>query len=139
MLKKSVVSLILGVAISSTSFFVGANAASVVKNGVACAKSGATTVVTFKGVKSTYLCTTNPAAASNPNIAKSGKTWTLKTCVTYYAAAQSQQDIINQQLPLIALMSEPDKSTYGTQLKASQAKLMRVFATIENNYCKTGL
>jgi hypothetical protein len=139
MLKRTVVWLVVGLAISSTGFFVGANAAATIKNGVACSKSGATAVVTFKGVKTTYVCTTNPAAANNPNIAKSGKTWTLKTCVSYYAAAQGQQDNINQQLPLIALMSEPDKTKYGTQLKDSQAKLMQVIAAIENNYCKTGL
>jgi cytochrome c peroxidase len=138
MVRKSVFSLVISIALLSAGVATTAHAASV-KNGVACPKSGAMTTVTVKGVKNTYICRVNPAFASNPNIAKGGKTWTLKTCVTYYAQAQSQQDNINQQLPLIALMSEPDKTTYTKQLNDSQANLMKVIAAIENNYCKTGL
>jgi len=136
---KSVSALVLGLAIASTSFFVTANAATAVKNGVTCAKSGASTVVTVKGVKSTYVCTTNPAAAGNPNIAKSGKTWTLKTCVNYYAAYKNNQQSIDDQRSLVGVMNEPDKTTYTKQLDASQASLIKVLAAIENNYCKTGL
>ncbi|GEM_PF-1197981 len=139
MAKKSAVLLAIALTALSISFSVNASAATAVKNGVACSKSGASSVVTVKGVKKTYICTVNPAAAANPNIAKGGNTWTLKTCVSYYAAAKSQQDNINQQLPLVAMMSEPDKTNYTTQLTASQTNLMKIFATIENNYCKTGL
>lgn len=136
--KKLVGVFCLMVALSSIGIAASAQAVAI-KNGVACSKSGATTQVTVKGAKSTYICTVNPAAASNPNIAKKGLTWTLKTCVTYYTQAKSQQDNINQELPLVALMSEPDKTTYSAQLADSQAKLMKVFAAIESNYCKTGL
>jgi hypothetical protein len=138
---KSSVSVVLaiGILIGSTSQIVQASVATAVKNGVVCAKSGASTVVTVKGVKNTYICTTNPAAAGNPNIAKSGMTWTLKTCMTYYAAYKTNQQAINDQRSLVSVMSEPDKSTYTKQLDASQASLMKVLAAIENNYCKTGL
>jgi hypothetical protein len=138
MVKKSVISVVVSMSVLSMGFATTANAGTV-KNGVVCPKAGASTNITVKGVKNTYICTVNPAFASNPNIAKGGKTWTLKTCVTYYAQAKSQQDNINQQLPLVALMSEPDKTTYTKQLNDSQASLMKVFASIENNYCKTGL
>jgi hypothetical protein len=139
MVRKSAITVAIVLVLSSISVATMAHAAVAVKNGVACAKKGAISVTAVKGVKKTYICTVNPASVSNPNVAKSGQTWTLKTCISYYAAAQGQQDNINQQLPLVAMMSEPDKTNYTTQLKASQATLMQVFATIENNYCKTGL
>ena len=136
MLKKSAITVVL--ALSFASLGLNANAATV-KNGVACPKSGASTVVTVKGAKNTYICTTNPASATNPNIAKSGKTWTLKTCVSYFAAYKGNQQSIDDQRSLVNVMSEPDKTTYTKQLDASQASLMKVLAAIENNYCKTGL
>ena len=139
MLKKSAISVAVSIALLASGLATTATAAASIKNGVACTKSGASSVVTVKGVKNTYICTVNPASASNPNIAKGGKTWTLKTCISYYAAAKGQQDNINQQLPLVAMMSEPDKTTYTKQLDASQASLNKVFAAITANHCKTGL
>jgi hypothetical protein len=136
MLKKSAITVVIALAFVSVGFTASA---ATVKNGVACPKSGASTVVTVKGVKNTYVCTTNPAAAANPNIAKSGKTWTLKNCVTYYSAYKGNQQSIDDQRSLVSVMSEPDKTTYTKQLDASQASLMKVLAAIENNYCKTGL
>ena len=136
MLKKSAITVVLAIAFASVGFT--ANAATV-KNGIACPKSGASTVVTVKGAKNTYICTINPASATNPNIAKGGKTWTLKTCVSYYAAYKGNQQSIDDQRSLVNVMSEPDKTTYTKQLDASQASLMKVLAAIENNYCKTGL
>jgi hypothetical protein len=113
--------------------------AAAIKNGMACTKSGASTVVTVKGGKNTYLCTVNPASVSNPNVAKGGKTWTLKSCVSYYAAYKGNQKSIDDQRALVNVMSEPDKSTYNKELDASQASLIKVLAAIETNYCKTGL
>jgi hypothetical protein len=136
MLKKSAITVVLALSFASLGFT--ANAATV-KNGVACPKSGAITVVTVKGAKNTYICTTNPASATNPNIAKGGKTWTLKTCVSYYAAYKGNQQSIDDQRSLVNVMSDPDKTTYTKQLDASQASLIKVLAAIENNYCKTGL
>ena len=138
MVRKSIITVVVCFALLSGGFVTAAHAATV-KNGVACAKSGASTTVLVKGVKSTYICAVNPASVSAPSVAKGGKTWTLKTCISYYAAAKGQQENINQQLPLVAVMSEPDKSTYTKQLNDSQASLMKVFAAIENNYCKKGL
>jgi hypothetical protein len=136
MLKKSAITVVLALAFASVGFT--ANAASV-KNGVACSKSGASTSVAVKGVKKAYVCTTNPAAATNPNIAKSGLTWTLKTCVSYYAAYKGNQQSIDDQRSLVKVMSEPDKTNYTKELDASQSSLMKVLAAIETNHCKTGL
>jgi len=138
MFKKSAMAIVMTAAVFSTGVTTAAHAVTV-KNGVACAKSGATTVVTVKKVKTTYICTTNPAAATNPNVAKSGKTWTLKTCVTYYAAYKGNQQSIDDQRALVNVMTEPDKTTYTKQLDDSQASLMKVLSAIEQNYCKTGL
>ena len=100
-------------------------------------KSLISAVICLSVLSGGFATTSN--AASNPNIAKGGKTWTLKTCVTYYAAYKGNQQSIDDQRSLVAVMSEPDKTTYTKQLDASQATLMKVLATIENNYCKTGL
>ena len=139
MIKKSTLAIVLAIAVAQASFATTSHSAGAIKNGVACVKAGASTVVTVKNVKNTYICTVNPAAATNPNIAKSGKTWTLKTCVSYYAAYKTNQQSIDDQRSLVGVMSEPDKTTYTKQLDASQASLMKVLAAIENNYCKTGL
>ena len=76
----------------------------------------------------------------NPNIAIGGKkTWTLKTCVSYYAAYKENLKSINDQRDLVSIMKEPDKSTYTKQLDDSLAQLNKVVAAIETNHCKTGL
>jgi hypothetical protein len=126
------------VAISSASASFTASAATI-KNGVACPKSGSISVVSVKTLKKTYVCTTNPASVTNPNIAKGGLTWTLKTCVSYFAAYKSNQQAIDDQRSLVKVMNEPDRTKYTNDLDASQASLMKVLAAIENNHCKTGL
>jgi hypothetical protein len=133
MLKKSVTTLFVGVLLASTSFIASAHATSIT-NGAACAKAGATTTVKVKGVSKAYVCKLNPALASATK-----QTWTLKTCLTYWSAAQGQQASIDQQLPLISIMNEPDKTTYTNQLKDAQTQLDKVKATIISNYCKLGL
>ena len=139
MFQKAAVVLSINLVFVATGFVAPAHAAATVKNGVACSKLGSSTTVTIKAVKKIYICTVNPAAAGNPNVAKGGNTWTLKTCVSYYAAYKSNQKAIDDQRSLVSLMGEPDKSTYTTQLNNSQANLMQVLASIENNHCKTGL
>jgi hypothetical protein len=136
MRKKSAVALVLALVLGTSGF---SASAATVKNGVACPKVGATSLASVKGVKKIYVCTTNPAAAGNPNIAKSGLTWTLKTCVSYYAAYLGNQKSIDDQRSLVRVMNEPDKSTYTKELDASQANLIKVLAAIENGHCKTGL
>ena len=87
-----------------------------------------------KGVSKAYICKINPAVtgATTP-------TWTLKTCLSYWAAAQNSQDSISQQRSLVKSMSEPDKTTYNKQLDGSQAQLDKVIAAIKTNHCKVGL
>jgi hypothetical protein len=134
MIKKSHIAIFVGVLLTSTTIFTGVQAAPLINNGVPCSKAGATKLVKVKGISKTYICHTNPATPSVNAIS-----WTLKTCISYYTAAQGQQNSINEQLPLIAMMSEPDKTTYTTALNQSQVKLNAVIATIKANYCKAGL
>jgi len=131
--KKASVSLLVGIIIAVTSVNYSAHAAAVV-NGTSCPKSGIFTIAKVKGVSKSYVCTTNPS----PTGAK-GLTWTLKTCVSYWAAAKNSQDSINEQRSLVSAMSEPDKTTYTKQLDGSQGSLNKVFAAISANHCRTGL
>ena len=133
MLKKSLATLIVSALLASTSLTTVAQGATIV-NGTNCAKAGATTTVKVKGVSKVYSCRINPLAPM-----ASITTWTLKTCVTYLAAAKNSQDSINQQRSLVQAMSEPDKTTYTKQLDASQASLDKVIAAIKTNHCKAGL
>jgi hypothetical protein len=137
MLKKVSILLFAGLFIGPA--ITHASAATVIRNGVACSKQGATATVKVKGVSKAYVCTTNPAAAKNPAIAKAGRTWTLKTCVSYYSAYKASAKSISDQRDLVNIMTEPDKSTYNKELDKSQADLNKVLAAIENNHCKTGL
>lgn len=132
-------SVALTALLSATFLSVPADASAAVKNGVACSKPKASTTISVGGTKKTYICTSNPAAAGNPKIAKSGMTWTLKTCISYYAAYKTNQQSIDEQRSLVGVMNEPDKTNYTNQLNASEASLMKVLAAIENNHCKTGL
>ena len=133
MKKNSLVSVLIGVIVAAAGSTYSAHAAAIV-NGSGCSKAGIFTTAKVKGVSKSYLCTTNPS----PSGAK-GLTWTLKTCVSYWAAAKNSQDSINEQRSLVSAMSEPDKTTYTKQLDASQASLNKVFAAITANHCKTGL
>jgi hypothetical protein len=132
-MKKSAFSLLASLSLLLGGFASTAHAASIA-NGTACATVGATSSVKVKGVSKVYVCKVNPsiAGASTP-------TWTLKTCLSYWAAAQNSQDSINQQRGLVSSMSEPDKTTYTKQLNASQASLDKVKVAIKANHCKVGL
>jgi hypothetical protein len=138
MLKKSVVTLFVSALLASTGISTLAHAATI-SNGSACAKPGASTTVKVKGLGKTYICTINPAAAGNPNIAKKGKTWTLKTCLTYYAQYKTYQKNLSDQKDLINLLTEPDKSAAMKGYNDGVVSLDHTLAAIENNYCKTGL
>jgi hypothetical protein len=132
-MKKSISSLVAALALILCGFASTAHAASIV-NGAACSTPGASSTVKVKGVSKAYICKINPAVAG-----ASAPTWTLKTCLSYWAAAQNSQDSINQQRSLVSSMSEPDKTTYTKQLDASQASLNKVIAAIKANHCKAGL
>ena len=133
MTKRSLSALFVSVVLVSAGLSTAAHAASV-SNGAACAKAGASTTVKVKGVSKVYLCRVNPSVAG-----ATARTWTLKTCVSYWAAAQNSQDSIDQQRSLVQSMSEPDKTTYTKQLDGSQASLDKVKAAIVSNHCKAGL
>ena len=132
-MKKPILSLGAALALILCGFASTAHAASIV-NGAACSTAGASSTVKVKGVSKAYICKINPAVAG-----ASAPTWTLKTCLSYWAAAQNSQDSINQQRSLVSSMSEPDKTTYTKQLNTSQASLDKVIAAIKANHCKAGL
>jgi hypothetical protein len=138
MLKKSVATLFIAALCASTSLTPSANAVTI-SNGKACAKSGVSTIVKTKGVSKTYICTINPAAAGNPNIVKGGRTWTLKTCITYYAQYVSFLKNLNDQKDLISILTEPDKTDAMKGYNEGLVSLNKTLASIENNHCKAGL
>ena len=133
MLKRSLATVFVSALLSSMAFETNTHAAAI-SNGVACAKAGSSTTVKVKGVSKVYLCTGNPSVTG-----VKGLEWTLKTCVSYWAAAKNSQDSINQQRSLVNSMSEPDKTTYTKQLDVSQRSLDKVIASIKVNHCKVGL
>ena len=133
MLKKSVAIFFVSALLASTGLTTFAHAATI-SNGAACAKAGASTTVKVKSMSKVYICKVNPAIAGATT-----PTWTLKTCLSYWAAAQNSQDSINQQRSLVSSMSEPDKTTYTKQLAVSQGSLNKVIAAIQANHCKVGL
>jgi hypothetical protein len=134
MLKKSVITVVLALTMASSIFTLGAHAAAVVKNGVACTKSGASTSVTVKGVKNTYICKINPtvAGASKPS-------WTLAKCLTNWALLKTQQDNINQALSIANLESDPGKTSDVNMLNGQQAALNKLIEANSTNWCKAGL
>ena len=132
-MKKSIPYLVAALALILCGFAGTAHAASIV-NGAACSKAGASSTVKVKGVSKAYICKINPSVAG-----ASAPTWTLKTCLSYWAAGQNSQNSINQQRSLVSSMSEPDKTTYTKQLNASQVSLDKVIAAIKANHCKAGL
>ena len=133
-MKKFSATLVSGLVLASTSIFITSAHGSTIVNGAACTTVGASSVVKVKGISKTYICKVNPSIAG-----ASIATWTLKTCLSYWAAAQNSQDSINQQRSLVSSMSEPDKTTYTKQLNASQTSLDKVKAAIKTNHCKSGL
>lgn len=133
MLKKSVAIIFASILLAPTGLVTVAHAASVT-NGVACAKSGASTTIKVKGASKVYICTGNPSQTGVKALE-----WTLKTCVSYWAAAKNSQDSIDQQRSLVQSMSDPDKTNYNKQLDTSQAQLDKVKAAIVSNHCKKGL
>ena len=133
MSKKSSVALSAGFFALTVILAPHANAATI-KNGVACAKSGATSTVRVGSASKTYVCKINPSVAGATKT-----TWTLKTCITYWSTANSQKKLIDEQRSLVNVMSEPDKTTYNTQLDKSMADLNKVYDAIKANYCKAGL
>jgi hypothetical protein len=133
MLKKAAVVLTAGLFAAST-VMVSASSAATIKNGVSCAKAGAVSTVKVGSASKTYVCKINPSLTGATKT-----TWTLKTCITYWTTANAQKKLIDEQRALVNVMSEPDKTTYNTQLDKSMANLNKVYDAIKTNYCKAGL
>ena len=130
---KSVLAVVSTMAFGAGISISTASAATIV-NGTACSKANEVSTVKVKGVSKTYICKINPSVAGATKT-----TWTLKTCISYWAAAKTSQDSIDQQRSLVNNMSDPDKTTYNKQLDGSQASLDKVKAAIIANHCKVGL
>jgi len=132
-MKKTAIFFLASLTLSLSST-VGTAHAVAISNGKSCVNVSSMITVKVKGVSKTYICKVNPsiAGASKP-------TWTLKTCLSYWAAAQNSQDSITQQRSLVSSMTEPDKTTYSKELDRSQASLDKVITSILANHCKAGL
>jgi hypothetical protein len=133
MRKFSGLAVVLGATLSVAALTTPTHAATIA-NGATCANANKVSNVKVKGATKAYICKVNPAIPGATAL-----TWTLKTCISYWAAAQNSQDSITQQRALVQSMSDPDKTTYTKQLDASQASLDKVKSTIVSGYCKAGL
>jgi hypothetical protein len=129
MLKKPLAIIVAAILLNMV-IYPSFSSAATIANGTPCSKVGASS--SSKG--KIYICRVNPSVPG-----ASATTWTLKTCVTYWTAAQGSQNSINEQRSLVNNMSEPDKTNYNKQLDASQAQLNKVLSAIKTNHCKVGL
>lgn len=133
MFKKVAIVLMTGL-LATPTVMVSVSSAATIKNGVACAKTGAVSTIKVNGVAKTYICKINPSVTGATKA-----TWTLKSCITYWSTANSQKKLIDEQRSLVSAMSEPDKTKYNTELDKSMSELNKVYAAIKANYCKAGL
>ena len=130
---KSLIAVVTFTGLAAGLSITSASAATIV-NGIACSKANAVSTVKVKGVSKIYICKINPSVAGATKT-----TWILKTCISYWAAAAASQKSIDDQMALVKVMSEPDKTTYTNQLADSQKQLDKVKGAIISNHCKAGL
>jgi hypothetical protein len=100
-----------------------ANAATV-KNGVNCAKAGATTKVGTK----TYRC------AKNPYVKATRNTWTLRGCLTAYAMWKDAKEQYSDWIDLAKLAGAEGQKT----MDELQASITDLEATMKDVACKRG-
>ena len=100
-----------------------ANAATV-KNGVNCAKAGATTKVGTK----TYRC------AKNPYVKPTRNTWTLRGCLTAYAMWKDAKEQYSDWIDLAKLAGAEGQKT----MDELQASITDLEATMKDVACKRG-
>ena len=100
-----------------------ANAA-MVKNGVNCAKAGATTKVGTK----TYRC------AKNPYVKPTRNTWTLRGCLTAYAMWKDAKEQYADWIDLAKLAGAEGQKT----MDELQASITDLEATMKDVACKRG-
>ena len=122
-MKKSLVAVAMGTLLTAGLYAAPAGAATI-KNGVNCAKAGATTKV---GSKS-YRCTKNPYVKPTQN------TWTLRGCLTAYALWQSSKKQYEDWADLAKLAGAEGQKT----MDDLQASITDLEATMKDVACKKG-
>lgn len=122
-MKKSLVAVAMGTLLATGLYAVPAGAATI-KNGVNCAKAGATTKV---GSKS-YRC------AKNPYVKPTQNTWTLRGCLTAYALWQSSKKQYEDWADLAKLAGADGQKT----MDDLQASITDLEATMKDVACKKG-
>ena len=122
-MKKSIATIALGVLIAAGFYALPASAASV-KNGVNCAKAGASAKVGSK----TYRC------AKNPYVKPERNTWTLRGCLTAYAMWKDAKEQYADWVDL-AKIAGPDGQKTMDELQASITDLEE---TMKDVACKRG-
>lgn len=122
-MKKSIATISLGVLLAAGFHALPASAASV-KNGVNCAKAGASAKVGSK----TYRC------AKNPYVKPERNTWTLRGCLTAYAMWKDAKEQYADWVDL-AKIAGPDGQKTMDELQASITDLEE---TMKDVACKRG-
>ena len=122
-MKKSIATISLGVLLAAGFYALPASAASV-KNGVNCAKAGASAKVGSK----TYRC------AKNPYVKPERNTWTLRGCLTAYAMWKDAKEQYADWVDL-AKIAGPDGQKTMDELQAS---IIDLEETMRNVACKRG-
>ena len=122
-MKKSIATISLGVLLAAGFYALPASAASV-KNGVNCAKAGASAKVGSK----TYRC------AKNPYVKPERNTWTLRGCLTAYAMWKGAKEQYADWVDL-AKIAGPDGQKTMDELQASITDLEE---TMKDVACKRG-
>ena len=122
-MKKSIATISLGVLLAAGFYALPSSAASV-KNGVNCAKAGASAKVGSK----TYRC------AKNPYVKPERNTWTLRGCLTAYAMWKDAKEQYADWVDL-AKIAGPDGQKTMDELQASITDLEE---TMKDVACKRG-
>ena len=122
-MKKSIATISLGVLLAAGFYALPASAASV-KNGVNCAKAGASAKVGSK----TYRC------AKNPYVKPERNTWTLRGCLTAYAMWKDAKEQYADWVDLAKLAGAEGQKT----MDELQASITDLEATMKEVACKRG-
>lgn len=122
MKKLPIIALLVG--ILTTSLYASPAGAAMVKNGVNCAKLGATMKV---GSKS-YRC------AKNPYVKSTRLTWTLRECLTAYSMWKNAKQQFEDWVDLAKLAGVEGQKT----MDELQGSILELEAIMKDNVCKRG-
>jgi hypothetical protein len=122
-MKKTLIAVSLGALLAIGMYATPANAATI-KNGVVCAKKGATAKVGTK----TYRC------ANNPYVKPTQNTWTLRGCLTALAMWKDAKQQYEDWVDLAKLAGAEGEKT----MQDLQTSITELEDTMKNVACKRG-